>query len=187
MCVKNVLDDNGSPFLEVLFGDDTFQPYAYGKSPLKGKNAVGFSDAEKMRLNFFSDAVEKAERDAEQAEAKKNEVTREKPKMSKGARNRANKAYVRLEREQSRVRSTRGQPVTNNHGADSSKGHVGVTYHKDKNGNQQERVQRWPPASAELLHQTEEIDPPLAQTRGFKREREGDHTRNPAKWVEVEA
>jgi hypothetical protein len=217
--VAKVLDDNGFPFIEVQFGDDRFQPYAYGKRQPNTGNSVGFSDAEKERLNFLTNAMEKAARDKQQAEQKEKdeanraEAVKEKlrkqqeksqrkqelnskkqqeqraekhkatqsqdtgstqPKMSKGARKRANKAR-RLEEERARLELEQAR----------------FDLLKDPNikletSVKEEPTDRWP-----LLDtKPEEFGASLARAGelGIKRQRDEDsHTYNPAKRVKIEA
>ena len=75
--VTRALDDNGFPFLEVQVGDDYFHPYAYGKRQPNTGKPIGFSDAEKERLNFLTNAMRQAARDKEEAEQRaKDEANR---------------------------------------------------------------------------------------------------------------
>jgi hypothetical protein len=238
--VAKVLDDNGFPFLEVQFGDDCFQPYAYGKRQSNTGKPVGFSDAEKKRLNFLTNAMEQAARDKERAERKEKdeanrmEAAKEKlreqqeksqrkqelnskkqqekannaekhkatqsqdtgpaqPRMSKGARKRANKARrleeerARLEQEQARFDLLKNPSSIDNNGPNSNKEHVSAAAGiKFETGIKEETTD----LQLSLNSKPEEFGASLAQANelGTKRQRDEDSdTHNPAKRIKIEA
>jgi hypothetical protein len=236
--VAKALDDNGFPFLEVQVGDDCFHPYAYGKRQSNAEKPVGFSDAEKERLNFLTNAMKQAARDKERAEqrakdeANRVEAAKEKqrkqqeksqrkkelnskqqqeqraekhkatqsqdigstqPKMSKGARNRANKRRrreeeerARLELEQARFDLLKDPSTINNHGPVLSREHVSAAGIKLETSVKEESTDCWLP----LDSKPEEVGASLARAGelGIKRQRDEDgHTHNPAKRIKIEA
>jgi hypothetical protein len=79
MYVSKEVDDNGFPFVELNTLDDYTSrglqgPYGYGRRQLDGQQRVGFTKAEKKRINFMSDdellarEKEKAERQQKERE-----------------------------------------------------------------------------------------------------------------------